>query len=1407
MSQGDAGKTDGPNGPKKPEPGRKPVRPPPAGMPVPKPAVPGRSDPPGRSTRPPTAKTASDSRIQLGPYRLLEKIGAGGMGTVYRAVHVELDREVALKVLPAQLASNPTMVARFKREAKAAAQLQHENIVQIHDVSEEKGTHFIALEFIRGSDLHDLITKKKHLSLKEAIDYLKQATLALDHAFQKGIVHRDIKPSNFLITKEGGKVKLCDMGLALRTDAGDESKITRDGSTVGTVDYMAPEQARDSRLADTRSDIYSLGCTFYQMLTGRVPFEEGTIPEKLFKHATEPPPDILQFNPDVPPQIRYVLSRMLEKKQEDRYQTPAELLKELNSLELDERPQQAELKTLAIGAEEDEQKPEGGVVLSRRHSVAEKQKLAERAQQAQRKKLFVIGGAVAAAVGIIGLVIFFIIAGGGERPKVEPSVIAKNDPNHKNTPPTTSGSHTAISPSTTANTAKNGSASSGSNNAQPTKNDAQPTSDTKNGGSETNTVPPRDESTAGADTHLTTTRPGSGASSPITNVTPKNAASAADIEKAKRDFGSRVPETRLVVPGTVEVGRVPGEQKHIFASLSAACKSSQTTGFRILVGDNGPLVERSFVLQDRDVSVNPKSDQTRKYRPLIIVDPSASGGPARPFFIQSKNCDLEIEGVDFVLNASQLKSALGSTAKYAIFEPSGDLVLKDCTFSILGDHAGEISIVRATGARKEDPARAPTPRLAQIAMRGCYVRGSFGLRAVTVANAVADVEISDSLVVVDQGPVIDLQPPQDLTISVAVSRSLRCLRSTFISRRDFLAMTGGATKGYAVDVRLVDTIVAGSGASTNKRLVRVTDWNESAKQIPQLKWTEGGALYTGWDSLVQIGIPAKVLADSHDKWREVWGVGPDGSTVRKEPWPTVDAAEIPYAAKLRFDPSEPAAGITSRLGEPFIGCQLDRLPGERVHWRALVEGTIEAPRLLDITNLAPQSTMDAGKNPLLGRWQAAQERRRREPEKLADDDKLDSVFVTDRAFNVETDGDLGKYLAGFAAHPELTIALRVQGTKSRPMTPVRLAGKSLVLWFESPDDSLAFYAAPDAAPAEALFDIRDGDLVIQNGDFTLPTGAAAAKAPPRFIQVERGNLTLVRCRLVGPIIADPKVTTTFRELVRYVGSSQKTGGPVPVYPKPNQTDETPIHLDFHPSPHPTVTACQFVDCLLASSVRCVAAEIPNGILRFSNCVGVAPDLFLSAGIEGARVDSFLASILLEHNTIAASKSVVQIGRWEPVRPAERPLTVFSSDNLFCDPFDFSVGAEQRRRMSVVLRYDSPTLEQGMLLWHGSNDGFTRDIHSYVLRDAFLPTGKQRYQDDWEGIWGKQNQPDNLADETAGGDKIRLRGGRSVRLREFTRRDLVNLLILDNCPAYERQLGADLSRAPFFVVDPNRRTSR
>ena len=269
----------------------------------------------------------------LGKYVIERKLGQGGMGTVYLAKHTDLKKMIALKVLPQDKAKNPTLVKRFKAEAQAAAQLEHPNIVAVFDTGEIDGYLYIAMEYVDGVDLFEQVQHGGVIPVKRSIEIMKQISSALQHAFEHHIVHRDIKPSNLML-RHDGVVKVTDLGLARSIDDTLETNITRAGTTVGTVDYMAPEQARSSKSADIRSDIYSLGCTWYHMLTGSPPFPEGGLTNKLQAHAIKPLPDPREKNENIPEGVFAILQRMTAKKPDDRYQTPADLLDDLTRSKL-----------------------------------------------------------------------------------------------------------------------------------------------------------------------------------------------------------------------------------------------------------------------------------------------------------------------------------------------------------------------------------------------------------------------------------------------------------------------------------------------------------------------------------------------------------------------------------------------------------------------------------------------------------------------------------------------------------------------------------------------------------------------------------------------------------------------------------------------------------------------------------------------------------------------------------------------------------------------------------------------------------------------------------------------------------------------------------------------------------------
>ena len=260
----------------------------------------------------------------LNQYVLVDRLGEGGMGEVYKAKHRRMDRDVALKVIRKERLNSAEAVKRFHQEIKTAAALAHENVVMAYDADQAGDRHFFAMEYVEGTNLSKLVKEKGPMDIAKACDCIRQASLGLHHAFERGMVHRDIKPSNLLYGKNG-VVKILDMGLARLQEQPAEglSRITQEGLVYGTPDFLSPEQARNARNVDIRADIYALGCTFYFLLCGHTPYQGGTPTEKMLRHTIEPIPPITR--PGVPPQVESIVYKMMAKKPEDRFQTPAEV--------------------------------------------------------------------------------------------------------------------------------------------------------------------------------------------------------------------------------------------------------------------------------------------------------------------------------------------------------------------------------------------------------------------------------------------------------------------------------------------------------------------------------------------------------------------------------------------------------------------------------------------------------------------------------------------------------------------------------------------------------------------------------------------------------------------------------------------------------------------------------------------------------------------------------------------------------------------------------------------------------------------------------------------------------------------------------------------------------------------------
>jgi hypothetical protein len=284
-----------------------------------------------------TAEADTDDllrRGRLGQYRLRARLGAGGMGQVYKAVHLVMKREVALKVLPSRLAAVPTSLERFHREVEVLARLDHRNIVRAYDAGLDDGVPYLVMEYVAGTDLHRHVYEHGPLPVEAACDYIRQAAAALQHAHAHHYVHRGIKPSNLLLDAGRHVVKISDLGLAraeqIALGESTVGELTSEGIAMGTPDLLAPEQWEDARRADIRADLYSLGCTFYFLLTAQPPYPGGAYREKMARHCRGGAVPVEQLRPETPAAVAAVVRKLMAPDPRQRYQTPAELIDALD---------------------------------------------------------------------------------------------------------------------------------------------------------------------------------------------------------------------------------------------------------------------------------------------------------------------------------------------------------------------------------------------------------------------------------------------------------------------------------------------------------------------------------------------------------------------------------------------------------------------------------------------------------------------------------------------------------------------------------------------------------------------------------------------------------------------------------------------------------------------------------------------------------------------------------------------------------------------------------------------------------------------------------------------------------------------------------------------------------------------
>ncbi len=1328
------------------------------------------ADTAGKSS--PTKGHGLDALKQLGRYTIIKKLGQGGMGTVFLATDTQLRRQVALKVLAKEKAENPTLVKRFKAEAQAAAALKHDNIVAIHDAGEADGYLYIALEFIDGTDVHSIVAKRGPMPAKRAMDVIRQTALALQHAHEQKIVHRDIKPSNLLITKNG-LVKLADMGLARSVDETMETNITRTGTTVGTVDYMSPEQARNSKAADIRSDLYSLGATWFHLLTGHPPFPEGSIINKLNAHSGGARPDVRDENESVSENISVMIKRLLAIKPEDRYQTPAEFLEDLDNENLTR--ELTSLKDLAALAEEDD----NGDNAVHEPKASYKKPAAKEAKQLAAAatielpvhkslakaapsagginlgalKSLGIGAAMIAVIAILG----YIVSGFGSA--VETNTASSGDPFHRgNEIAAASGSNTTVAPETDGDK-KRPKASSGG---------------TQKGPAAVTTI--------------------DGSKNLTKNDSPTVAAPAAGA---------------LYFPPLAPLGR-EGEVKHIPEWITAD-GSPPPAGLKTIAVGGGPsgfeqvptleqalqeLPEAGGIIElvtDGPYFLNPIQVKNR----ATVVIRAALGRvpilvflaePNQPYdsLLHVTNGALSLEGLQIYVDPRQFAN---NDLLTFVTVQSGDLAVVRCDIRMLGSRAGKTFAFGVGGkVTRSDPQQSPRAR---IFARESVVSG-MALGAFHVDQTQTDFFASRCVFTTGAAPVLSLTnhelpevetPPAKPAVvggkvggasarpvgeeaknpsgpkslksannpvtkglASAAARSLKFLSCSVLATGTAFEIAPGAdvAKPPATEVVIVNSVLAGVNApQAVPVLLALPGWQQallpSNDQSPyaNLKWQIESSAVCGWQKLIleEPGVMQAVRDGA--SWKDVWR---NQSSLELSQFSAANWPATPPTDFLSLSPN--ALGLPNELGLKGTDGQS---PGCPVN-------DFAAPT--DLAKARTDALMERAAYPITGI----------EP------------FAVNRRIEVDANTqDLGKVL-GADDWPSGTLVV-VRGQGKSGMTPVEVKHKSLRIEFQHTGEApliLEPHKSTKMKDDEAMFIVEDGSLELVDGQFQFPNGSSL-QMPGHFLSVHDGSFSLRRCQVIGQMLEG---TSGFRGLIRWKRINTEPGE----LANPAERCSGVI-----------------TDSVLLTSGKLLDADLRQRTLLLRNSLFASVGELFDLSVQGfsSRIGGTLDARWCTFG--AGGKFLFQVRGTKEAEKTTRPLHIFMQHSVLLSLTELS----GEKTSPVLLSARDFVLNNQQIVWWDHGNGYTAPWTQFIRAAETPAAGPQSFENHWQKQWGVTAVQYSLS----GNGDVRLTGKLPQRSKVGPR----DFRLLDNCPAAsagpnQTALGVDFERWIASPKSPSRATS-
>ncbi|HUG18925.1 MAG TPA: serine/threonine-protein kinase [Planctomycetaceae bacterium] len=1077
---------------------------------------------------------------QLGKYQLVRKLGSGGMGTVFLAKDEKTNRMVALKLLPISSTFNETLIQRFRAEAMSASKLEHENIVRVYEADEIDDFLYIALEYIDGTDVDKLIQSRERLPVKRASEIIKQVASALQHAYDQNIIHRDIKPSNLMIRKDG-VIKVTDLGLARSVDESLDTSITREGTTVGTVDYMAPEQARNSRDADIRSDLYSLGCTWYQMLVGHVPYYEGSVTNKLRAHAAGPIPNPRDENPEIPESIANMIMRLMAKDKENRYQTPQELLDDLANVNF-HRPQVSQDVMAALAHSEGDshaglaQAPNYSGTRSdlpaktRPLAASPQQKLPPKVNATKQKsgakdQAQETGGKLeplkylAAAAGVIAVLLLIVYIARSLASGIDPGEMKLSDESLRERERKLLESQQTGSGKATDGLPVNQAAGEKEKQAEPEQKKPLAAN------LQNSNAPNRQR----------------GPRSSVPLLLGKN-------DKPLPDWAFEIPSAKEA--GQMDLGWKPQlrtvgvwkSRSGEFDTLEEALKDLPPGACHLQLLGPGPFVLPASELSGKQLMITGFDDQ----QPVILL--RADRDQPSETLWRLKGCSLLMSGVHLVAVGHQLPP--GSQSKLNLLHLSdGNLYFRNCSISLLGETAHSVTAIHLSG--NGESGHVPRVLLDRTTVRG-------NLTTLSQDRASFETVITNSLLLSGSAPTFRLTGtmggPKTTTKLAEDSRSLRLVRSTLVSNHSILRIDPGADSSNPAPVFIqTDSTILAARGEHNRPLLELVDWpmhpspQSTDVAAINLRWEQDELKVLGWKRLIETGRSSAKPVETKEDWFRFWSLTPTPRFQYSNHWP--ESAKSDGIALIPDEWSVSALSRTeSALASENVGCPTDQLS------QPVTNAVRDAQGFARLrTEQVPALTISKTVNIDLSRVDLAEELRK-------------------------TDWESGTRFV-------------LSGKSIRAQSPIVVEGKSLTLEFaEGVDKSFVLEPHP-REPGEAMISVRNGSLRLKNIHLALPN-RTKEPLPNWAVSVEHGSLFVEGCELLGCTVENE----SYRGLIRWetAGTQSRSTSPSSLHGHVLKIESTFMHtgetaLELHPGG----SLVSLKNCLITSTGPALLLELSN----------------------------------------------------------------------------------------------------------------------------------------------------------------------------------------------------------------------